>query len=279
VSRPLSAATIDEVRVFSGVLSDPAIAAESGRTDPRPPSLFAGAFERYVAHDSQHYVGPGPVPPGYHLEGPLGFAAPAGAPNTRMIWSCRNSGGQFLSQVATCENYEVLGQAGLMYTAPPAGVSTAAVYRCVVLATSDHLASFDPNCESTPDKVSMEFPLGYTRLLAPLVRYLGPDGEHWSSSHGQLLPGGYTPEARLGLVSMSETGSAPLRVCRQSTDEFLSLDPGCEGGQEVTAWSSGGVWPSPPAGVAESAPLYACRSNPTSQFPSGGAVRVAGSVL
>jgi hypothetical protein len=260
--------SIDEVHVDSGVLSDPQIAELSGQTEPRPPSLLAGVFERYASSDGRHYIGTGPVPPGYHLEGPLGMAAPRGAPNTRMIWSCR---GFYLSQQANCSDGEVLGEAGLMYTTPPAGVPTQAVYRCLVVGTGDHFASFDPACESTPDKVRTEFQLGYTRMYAPLIRYVGPGGAHWTSTHGQVLPAGYRLEAVLGYVSMADVGQGPmLRLCQDgmTRDEFVSTDAACDGGQDLGTWPSGWLWLSPPAGVAESRPLYACRSGTGERFES-----------
>jgi hypothetical protein len=262
---------IDEVHLYSGVLPDPEIAALSGQTAPRPPSLFAGTFERYAGHDQRHFTGSGPVPPGYHLEASLGYAAPAGAPDTRMIYSCRGASGYFLDPAADCGGIgsEVLGQAGLMYATQPADVPTWPVYRCLVLSSGERFASVNSACEGTPDRVRTEFVLGYTRLLTPLIRYRGPGGVHWTSSHGQLLPAGYAPEERLGLVSMGGIGPAPmLRMCRDGTDEYLSTDAACDGGQDMNTWGSGWVWPDPPAGVTESAPLYACRSAEGERFES-----------
>jgi len=264
---------IDEVRVLSGVLSDADIAAASGQTEARPPSLFAGAFERYGGPDWRHYVGTGPPPPGYYVEGPIGLPAPEGAPNTRMVYSCRNASGYFLDSQATCggSGSEVLGQAGLMYTAPPADVPTIAVYRCLVLATGDHFASHDPSCESTPDKIRTELMLGYTRVYAPLVRYVEPGGAHWSTTHADLLPAGYTPEASLGYVAIGGVSSVTeLWMCQDADadDEFLSTDPACEREQVLPTWYSGLVWTGPPAGVTQSRQLYACQSSTGERFES-----------
>ncbi|NEA30675.1 LamG-like jellyroll fold domain-containing protein [Streptomyces sp. SID13031] len=262
--------SVDEVQIYNGVLPDRQIRDASARQVPREPSLLEGAFERFASHDGRHFVGTGPRPPGFHLEGPLGIPALPG-PNTRMIFSCRYSSGYFLDSSPTCSNYEVLGAAGLMYTSPPTGVPYAAVYRCLTLANSDHFVSFDSTCESTPDKVRTEFLLGYTRLYAPLVRYVGPDGDHWSSQHGGGMPAAYAPETRLGYVSMGGIGSAPmLEMCRTgSGDEFLWTGTGCDG-QTALGMSTGWVWTTPPdpQHPQNNAQLFACQGNDGERFES-----------
>jgi hypothetical protein len=265
------AGEIDDVHVYSGVLSDPAINADSGRTAPRPPSLFAGSFSRYVSNDAQHFVGTGPPPPGFHLEWPMGMPAPAGAPGTWMVYSCRYNGGYFLSLSSGCENHEVLGQAGALYSTPPAGEPTVPLYRCVILANGDHFIAHADTCESTPEKIKMEGLLGYARRTAPLISYVGPGGRHWTSSNGQLIPAGYSPAARLGYVSTGGIDPAPaLHMCGSATvpgDEFLSTDTGCESQRDLGI-STGWAWPSAPAGAAASQQLYACRDSGGERFES-----------
>ncbi len=270
------AGSIDEVHAYSGVLSDPEIAQLSGQSEPRPPSLFAGAFDRFARTGGPHYTsgGSGPVPPGYYLEGGLGFSAPEDAPDTRVVYSCRDAAGPFLDRQPNCGGaaaVEVLGRAGRMYTTQPTGVPTGTVYRCLVLAGGDRFISFDPNCESTPDRIRQEFVLGYTRLLAPLIRSVGPGGAHWTSSHGYKQPAGYTPEAVLGYVALGGIPGSPpvLRLCQVTgtDDEFLWTDAGCDGQQDLGAPTSGWVWTSPPAGV-ESAGLFACRGASGERFES-----------
>ena len=262
------AGAIDEVHTYTGVLSDPQIAALSGQTDPSPPSPYAGAFERFAGDDGRHYAGPGPVPPGYHLEGSLGFAAPPGAAGTQMVYSCRYNGGYFLDLSATCAGHDVLGPAGLMYGAPPTGVPTQAVYRCVVLASGDHFISNDSACESTPDRIRKEGTLGYTRLYAPLIRFAEPGGTQWTSATGGHQPGIYAAQARLGYVSMAPVGDAHLQVCLNGTDEYLTTDAACDAGQSLG--STGWVWPTddPPTGAAAMAPLFACQDEHGNRFES-----------
>ncbi|MFL6073817.1 MAG: LamG-like jellyroll fold domain-containing protein [Mycobacteriales bacterium] len=265
------AGEIDDVHVYTGVLSDPDINAASGRTEPRPPSLFAGSFSRYLSDDGQHFVGTGPAPPGFHLEWSLGMAAPAGAAGTVAVYSCRYNGGYFLDRAADCAGSEVLGQAGTLYLDPPAGEPTAALYRCLVLASGDHFVSVDPACESTPDKIRNEMLLGYARRLAPLVRYVGPGGLRWTTTHGQLIPPGYTPELGLAYVSLGGvTGTQKLTMCGNRAvpgDEFLSTDAGCEGQTNLGGYA-GWSWPSPPDWAAESAQLYSCRASGGERFES-----------
>jgi hypothetical protein len=261
------AGAVDEVHAYTGVLADPQIAALSGQAEPSPPSIFAGAFERFAGDDGRHYAGPGPVPPGYHLEGSLGYAAPAGAADTRMVYSCRYPGGFFLDLTADCAGHEVLGQAGLMYRNPPPEAPVQAVYRCVVLATGDHFISSDDACEGTADRIRNEGILGYTRLYAPLITSTEPDGSRWTSATGGHQPGVYTPRARLGYVSMTDVGQA-LQVCRDGDDQYLSTDAACDGGQRIDG--TGWLWPTGeiPAGAAATNPLFSCRSADGDRFES-----------
>ncbi|GIH14857.1 LamG-like jellyroll fold domain-containing protein [Rugosimonospora africana] len=261
------AGAIDEVHAYTGVPSDPQLAALSGQTDPSPPSLYSGAFERFAGDDGRHYAGPGPVPPGYHLEGVLGYAAPVAAANTQMVYSCRYSGGFFLDLSDTCADHEVLGPAGLMYSTPPPGVPTQAVYRCVVLANGDHFISNDAGCESTSDHIRNEGTLGYTRLYAPLIRFSELGGTRWTSATGGHQPGIYTAQARLGYVSMTDVGQT-LYVCLDGADEYLSTAAACEGGQKLG--TTGWVWPTDdlPPGAATTAPLFGCRDVDGDRFES-----------
>ncbi|MFD0688738.1 LamG domain-containing protein [Actinomadura fibrosa] len=263
--------SVDEVHVYGGVLSEPEIAGLSGQTRPRPDSPFAGTFAQFNGNDGAgRYTGSGPIPPGYHFEGTRGFTAPADAPNTRPIYSCRYNRGFFLDLTANCANHEVLGPAGRLYTTPPAGVPTAPVYRCVDLASGDHYLSHRDDCESTPDKVRTEGLLGYVRTLTPLIRYRGPDGRHWTSTHGQFLPADHQVEKVLGYVLLGNAGGASsgLRMCEgEGSDEFLSTDPGCEGARDMGAWPSGWLWPEAPDGM-ETRRLYACRGDDGERFES-----------
>ncbi|MEU5884984.1 LamG-like jellyroll fold domain-containing protein [Spirillospora sp. NPDC047279] len=266
--------SIDEVHLYNGVLPDPAIAELSGQTEPEPPSLFAGSFTQFSGNGVGRYTGPGPVPPGYHLEGSRGFTAPEGAPNTRPVYSCRYSGGFFLALSVGCEGRELLGQAGWLYASPPSGgVPTAPVYRCAVVGSGDHYLSHRDDCESTPDRVRTEGLLGYVRMLAPLIRHRGPDGEHWASTHGQQLPTGYQAERALGYLALTDPGDEALRLrmCEVSDpetfDEFLSTDPDCDGERDLGAWPVGWLWPAPPTGLA-SRQLFACRGDDGERFES-----------
>jgi hypothetical protein len=76
----------------------------------------------------------------------------------------------------------------------------------------------------------------------------------------------------LGYVStIAAADGLPLRMCevRASNvfDEFLSTDPACEGELEFAGWSTGWLWPAPPAGSA-SRQLFACRGENRERFES-----------
>jgi hypothetical protein len=255
---------VDEVHVYAGVLADRAIAAASGQTAPSAPSAYAGQFSRFVGHDGRHFVGTGPVPPGYYFERAMGLPAPAGAPNTRMIYSCRKNGNWYLDAAVPCTNDgELLGPAGLMYTSEPTDVPTREVYRCLVAATGDHFLSFDDKCEG----MTLEFPLGWTRALGNLVRYSQSDGAHWTSLDAYRLPASYTQSETLGMVSILDVpGTVELSACLSGTDEFLSLDVTCGGAQYVS--TAGRIWPDPPDDVQRSDQLFACQSTGGERFES-----------
>jgi hypothetical protein len=186
-----------------------------------------------------------------------------------MLYSCRYSGGYFVDLAPDCagNGHEVLGEAGAVYTQPPADVPTVAVYRCVVLATGDHFVSRDSACESTADKIRNEGRLGYVRNMAPLLRFALPGGGEWTSAWGYSLPAGGQPATGLGYLSLVKTtGTVTLNMCQAGGDQFLSLSTDCDGGTLLR--SAGEIWSSPPSGVAGTAPLLACRGPGGDRFES-----------
>ncbi|MEW2386534.1 LamG-like jellyroll fold domain-containing protein [Micromonospora sp. NPDC047707] len=125
--------SIDEVHLYQGVRTADQIRDEVGHpVADRTPSRALG---RYVGHTGDRFTANGPVPRGYHLEGPLGWLLPPGTPGTRLIYACQmTAADEFTSVHADCEGRPVLAALGAVYTRPPADVPTLAIYRCATSA-------------------------------------------------------------------------------------------------------------------------------------------------
>ena len=194
----------------------------------------------------------GSVGAGYAYEQTLGYLLPSGGAGRLAIFACVAAGeNHFLSHDGNCEGQTPLGRLGFAYAAPPAGVPTAAVWRC--RRTGDHFASLDPACEGQ----TTESRLGYLPVRgAGLVRAYAPGANrHWVSA--APVPGGYRYERTLGyLLEAGGAGRTALYSCRAGADDqFLSLDPGCEGRKALGR--EGFLYAAPPA-TEPTVPLYRC---------------------
>lgn len=247
---------VDDVHVWTGVRTPDQLKGEFLNPVTARPTPYTGQLTRYWSHEGYHIVTTGQVPPGAHVEGPLGLTAPEGAADTRVIYSCRNNAADyFLSGDPLCEGRSVLGAIGSLYRSAPPGIPTAPIYRCVRTG-GGHFASHDVNCEGS----IKESLLGYARAYGNLIRSVSHAQDDRAATSYQLS-GDYRTETGLGMVALwGEAGTTDLKICRDGSDTFLSTQADCEGKARVR--STGGIWTAPPAGVA-SAELLRCR------YPSG----------
>ncbi|GAA0591446.1 LamG domain-containing protein [Kribbella sandramycini] len=217
---------VDEVQVGQGVLSGAEIAANAAWA-PAP----AGQLGRYVNAAGTWQTASTDAPPaGYRFESSLGMPAPAGAPNTKMLYGCRVDITVVTTDDPTCANgqYPLVGEIGLVYISPPAGVSTVPINRCKKAGV--HFDSRWDSCEGQEKELVLGYALGY----APMVRYLNPAGDHdngverdhWSTVDG--TPPGYRVDELQGYLPLSAAdGQADVLSCRTGIDQHLSLS--CDG--------------------------------------------------
>jgi hypothetical protein len=223
-------------------------------------TFYQGQLNRWVAHGAWHTNTTGAVPRGFRFEGPMGFAAPAGTPDTKMLYSCMKGSDEFPSLDAACGGNRVIGELGLTYTTPPANESVAPIFRCAANGSGELFMSHEANCEGQ----RVDGALGYVRQYAYLIRYREIDGlgEHWSGIHS--VPANFRTDTPLGIVSTGGMeGTTDLSVCRKGTDSFLSVQPDCEGAQFVQP--AGLIWKTPPAGVP-STELLRCKMTTTGEL-------------
>ena len=99
--------------------------------------------------------------PGYKYEGPQGQLALTAEAGTTSLMSCLDDGDQFLSLEANCEGKQVIGSAGRIWTAAPAGGPSRQLYRC--LLGTQRFISTQANCEG----LVLDRPLGYVLVNPP----------------------------------------------------------------------------------------------------------------
>ena len=93
------------------------------------------------------------VPSGYAKEGPVGdLLTQAGeAPNEMPFYECQvtNANPYFFSSTSSsCEGWKVIALEGYIYGSPPAGATSAPLYRCTAKTPiGSKYDSLDPNCE------------------------------------------------------------------------------------------------------------------------------------
>lgn len=100
--------------------------------------------------------------PSYRYEGTLGWLPQVPQEGARPLLSCRDGGDEFTSTDPACEGKQVLADLGYLWTAPPSGLDTVALHRCVV--NSQHFLSRSENCEG----FTLEARLGYVLAESPL---------------------------------------------------------------------------------------------------------------
>jgi hypothetical protein len=269
---------LDDVHVYTGVAGDQIsgdYSQENAHNVPAPPNNYPGSLTSWFQAGVGHFVTSGPVPQGYYVEGQVGMLAPAGAPNTITIYSCHYNGGQFVSADPQCEKTptlatQLLGTIGSIYTTPPAGVPTQAIYRCVVTGTvglGDHFVSVDPKCYSSPN-IKAEAQLGYVVAYTHLNRYAKTDTpqDHAMASSTLLVSpgatlvyplGNYSYEGPLGLLTQT-AGDIPVYTCLNGSDEFIATSGTCGGGTAQTIAWIGNMWSTPPQATA-TAQVFDCK--------------------
>jgi hypothetical protein len=99
----------------------------------------------------------GSVPGTYRAEHALGFVELVGGSGRRLLYGCTDGGDAFSSLDPACEGKEVLGGNGYVWTAPPAGVESAQLYRCRTRTNGWHYDSLTATCEGD----IVDGPLGY----------------------------------------------------------------------------------------------------------------------
>lgn len=262
---------VDDVHAWTGVRTDATVDPLGGgqiRQDYLHPvtsrtTVHTGQLGRFVNTNAGHIVTTGPVPPEFHLEDSLGLPAPAGAPNTQVIYSCRN--GQtdyFLDLAPNCNGHTVLGTIGSLYVTPPTDVPTLPVYRCLVPGKS-HFAAHDSKCEGQ----TTEFLLGYARAYRYLVRNNSTGFPYDHATSTRRVPANYRPEGNFGvLATVAQPDTIALMSCIDDGDTFLSTDPACEGA--TVLFRVGFVWTTPPQGVTRSRELFRCLASWNEVFES-----------
>lgn len=117
---------------------------------PQPDTLV---FQRYLdSATGDHWVTTGDESlSGYHWEKSLGYLYMAPQSGTVPVFGCwYQYVDHFVSLDSACEGQLYMGVNGWIYSSPPQGISTEALYRCErtdVPAGTDHFVSTDPNCE------------------------------------------------------------------------------------------------------------------------------------
>ncbi|WP_214633741.1 LamG-like jellyroll fold domain-containing protein [Nonomuraea sp. NEAU-A123] len=262
------AGEIDDVHAWTGVRTPDQIKAERQKPVTGRRSLYGGQLARYYNLTGHHIVTNGPVPPGSHFEFSLGMTAPADAPNTQALYSCRSGTGDYFLAY-DCGTYTNLGSVGRLYTTPPAGVPTRLIYRCQVPGVG-HFASADPGCEGQTTELPA---LGYTRAYTRLIRHTTTGYPYDHASATARLEANYRPEGSAAILSMTQLpGTTALLSCQDGIDTFSSTDSACEG--KTVVRRLGFIWTSAPQDVpgapgAIGVELFRCRASWGDLFDSG----------
>jgi hypothetical protein len=100
--------------------------------------------------------------PSYRYEGTLGWLPQVPLDGTQPLTSCRDGGDEFTSVDPACAGKQVLAGLGYVWTAPPSGLDTTALYRCAV--NGQRFVSRSDTCEGR----TVEARLGYVLAESPL---------------------------------------------------------------------------------------------------------------
>jgi hypothetical protein len=122
--------------------------------------LLARTVVSRTMRGSDHRTGTGIYPAGYRHEHTFGYLSATNEAGTRPLYSCLlNNTDSFTSAAADCEGRTVLGQLGWIWQQAPTDGPSVALYRCTVVATSEHFDTTSATCEGH----TKEFLLGYLR--------------------------------------------------------------------------------------------------------------------
>ncbi|MBB5955563.1 serine/threonine protein kinase [Saccharothrix tamanrassetensis] len=150
--------TTAAVTTSQGAAPPPAVATTT-TTTAATPARETTVFTRFRNAEGWHYSGSAllGVPAGYAAEGPLGKLAVNPEPGTRPLYSCKIAGSadRMSSVSANCENQQVYGVVGHIFTARPADAPAQPIYRCNM--GGHHFESLSPSCEGK----TVEFQLGW----------------------------------------------------------------------------------------------------------------------
>ncbi|WP_146104021.1 LamG-like jellyroll fold domain-containing protein [Nonomuraea solani] len=254
------AGVIDDVHAWTGVRTPAQIAEERRNPVTQRSTAYAGQLGRFFNLSGRHIVTTGPVPLGSHFEFSLGMPAPADAPGTQTVYSCRNGAADYFLDL-DCGTFTNLGAIGRTYTTPPAGVPTLRLYRCLI-PNVGHFVSVDPGCEGQTTEAT---PLGHTRAYTHLIRHLATGYPYDHASDTGRLAANYRPERAIGALSMTRLpGTTALMDCRDGTDFFTSTDATCD--NKTVVRPLGYIWTAPPQSVpgapgAVGAELFRCRAS------------------
>lgn len=86
------------------------------------------------------------VMPSYERAGFLGMLATTAVTGTRLLYACRDGFDQFATTDATCAGYTLVGGLGWLWTEPPPGLPSQALYECQ-RGYGDRFTTVDPSCE------------------------------------------------------------------------------------------------------------------------------------
>ncbi|CAL9335429.1 hypothetical protein SUDANB120_00156 [Streptomyces sp. enrichment culture] len=116
------------------------------------------SLDRFLKSGKDHLSSVWHVPDGYAREGSMGRLYTAPAAGTHPLYLCVVRGDHFLTVDVNCEGQQYVTRLGWIHDAPPAGVASAPLYRCLVNGSRELFESNDPNCEG---QISPGGPLGY----------------------------------------------------------------------------------------------------------------------
>ncbi|MGH3859668.1 protein kinase domain-containing protein [Actinokineospora sp.] len=130
-------------------------------TTTPPPSWTRTTVTRYNHPTGWHVLATAayPAPAGFSREHPLGALSAKPAPGTKKMYSCKQNTSEdhftSVDQSGGCEGHKVIGLLGYVFTAPPEGARSAAIYRCNY--SGGHFDSIHSSCEG----YKVEFQMGY----------------------------------------------------------------------------------------------------------------------
>ena len=243
-------------RALTGCAAALAIPALALAAPPLAQAAVPGALTQY-SNGTDNWATTGATPAAYALGSTLGFLAATPTPGTVALYGCASGPDHFLSLDPGCEGQTVLGTQGYIYASAPSAGASSPVYSCLSASTSteDHFVSTSSACGGA---LSLGL-LGYVLASAPLDRYNG--GVHWVTTGSP--PSGYGLEGTLGYLIAAGPDTNPLYGCIQNSDQFLSLDRGCEG--QTLVGLEGWIYDHAPANVATVA-VYRCSVPGTDHF-------------